>query len=43
MNQVLTWEEGMKLFLDCEFTQLTREAKLVSLALVSEASQEFYV
>lgn len=43
MNQVLTWEEGMKLFLDCEFTQLTRDAKLVSLALVSEASHEFYV
>ena len=33
----------MKLFLDCEFTQLTRDAKLVSLALVSEASHEFYV
>lgn len=43
MNQVLTWEEGMKLFLDCEFTQLTRDAKLVSLALVSDASHEFYV
>lgn len=33
----------MKLFLDCEFTQLNRETKLISLALVSEAGDEFYV
>lgn len=33
----------MKLFLDCEFTQLNQNAKLISLALVSEASDEFYV
>ena len=33
----------MKLFLDCEFTQLKRDTKLISLALVSEAVDEFYV
>ncbi|MHA6181627.1 3'-5' exonuclease family protein [Pseudomonas mohnii] len=33
----------MKLFLDCEFTQLNQNSKLISLALVSEASDEFYV
>lgn len=33
----------MKLFLDCEFTQLNQDTKLISLALVSEASDEFYV
>ena len=33
----------MKLFLDCEFTQLNRDTKLISLALVSEAGDEFYV
>lgn len=33
----------MKLFLDCEFTQLNRDRKLISLALVSEAGHEFYV
>lgn len=33
----------MKLFLDCEFTQLNREAKLISLALVPEVGEEFYV
>ena len=43
MNQVLTGEEGMKVFLDCEFTQLNRDTKLISLALVSEAGHEFYV
>ena len=42
-NQVLTREEGMKLFLDCEFTQLNRDTKLISLALVSEACHEYYV
>lgn len=33
----------MKLFLDCEFTQLDQDTKLISLALVSEAGDEFYV
>lgn len=33
----------MKLFVDCEFTQLNQDTKLISLALVSEAGDEFYV
>lgn len=33
----------MKLYLDCEFTQLSSEAKLISLALVAENGREFYV
>ncbi|KPN94107.1 3'-5' exoribonuclease [Pseudomonas nunensis] len=33
----------MKIFLDCEFTQLNRDSKLISLALVSESGKEFYV
>lgn len=33
----------MKLFLDCEFTQLKQSTKLISLALVSEGGDEFYV
>ena len=33
----------MKLFLDCEFTQLSTQAKLISLALVAEDGREFYV
>lgn len=33
----------MRLFLDCEFTQLSKQAKLISLALVSEDGREFYV
>lgn len=33
----------MRLFLDCEFTQLTAQAKLISLALVAEDGREFYV
>jgi hypothetical protein len=33
----------MKLFLDCEFTQLNRDTKLISLALVSETGDEYYV
>ncbi|WBM44894.1 3'-5' exoribonuclease [Pseudomonas putida] len=33
----------MKLFLDCEFTQLTTQAKLISLALVGQDGREFYV
>lgn len=33
----------MKLFMDCEFTQLNQNTKLISLALVSEAGDEFYV
>lgn len=33
----------MKIFLDCEFTQLNQDSKLISLALVSESGAEFYV
>lgn len=33
----------MKIFLDCEFTQLNQGSKLISLALVSESGEEFYV
>lgn len=33
----------MRLFLDCEFTQLSTAAKLISLALVAESGREFYV
>jgi hypothetical protein len=33
----------MWLFLDCEFTQLSAAAKLISLALVAENGREFYV
>lgn len=33
----------MKLFLDTEFTGLHRDAKLISLALVAETGEEFYV
>ncbi|MNE28231.1 3'-5' exoribonuclease [compost metagenome] len=33
----------MKLFLDCEFTQLNQESKLISLALVAETGEAFYV
>ena len=33
----------MKLFLDIEFTRLNRDAKLISLALVAETGEEFYV
>lgn len=33
----------MKIFLDCEFTQLNQDSKLISLALVSESDDEFYV
>lgn len=33
----------MKLFLDCEFTQLNKDTKLISLALVSEVGDEYYV
>lgn len=33
----------MRLFLDCEFTQLSQQAKLISLALVAENGREFYV
>lgn len=32
-----------RLFLDCEFTELTSQAKLISLALVAEDGREFYV
>jgi hypothetical protein len=33
----------LKIFLDCEFTQLNQCSKLISLALVAESGQEFYV
>lgn len=33
----------MRLFLDCEFTRLNADAKLVSLAMVAEDGREFYV
>ncbi|MFK4231647.1 3'-5' exonuclease family protein [Pseudomonas guariconensis] len=33
----------MRLFLDCEFTQLNAQAKLISSALVAEDGKEFYV
>ncbi|MGV8864229.1 MAG: hypothetical protein ACOH2T_24070 [Pseudomonas sp.] len=33
----------MKLFLDCEFTQLNKDTKLISLALVALTGEEFYV
>jgi len=33
----------LKLFLDCEFSQLNKDARLVSFALVAESGQEFYV
>ena len=33
----------MRLFLDCEFTKLSAQAKLISLALVAEDGREFYV
>ncbi|VVO74550.1 3'-5' exoribonuclease domain-containing protein [Pseudomonas fluorescens] len=33
----------MKIFLDCEFTQLNKYSKLISLALVSESGDEFYI
>jgi hypothetical protein len=33
----------VKLFLDCEFSQLNQDTKLISLALVSEAGHEYYV
>lgn len=33
----------MRLFLDCEFTQLSAAPKLISLALVVEDGREFYV
>lgn len=33
----------MRLFLDCEFTQLSNHAELISLALVADNGLEFYV
>lgn len=33
----------MRLYLDCEFTELSAAAKLISLALVAEDGREFYV
>jgi len=34
---------ALKIFLDCEFTQLNQYSTLISLALVSESEDEFYV
>jgi hypothetical protein len=42
-DEIKHGEEGVKLFLDCEFTQLNQDTKLISMALVSEAGDEFYV
>lgn len=36
-------DKALKIFLDCEFTQLNQDSKLISLALVSESGKEFYV
>lgn len=33
----------MRVYLDCEFTELSAAAKLISLALVAEDGREFYV
>ncbi|EPM52134.1 hypothetical protein A249_02065 [Pseudomonas syringae pv. actinidiae ICMP 18804] len=33
----------MRLYLDCEFTELSAAAKLISLALVGPDGREFYV
>lgn len=33
----------MRLFLDTEYTELSLQAKLISLALVSHDGREFYV
>lgn len=33
----------MKILLDCELTQLNQDSKLISLALVAESGEEFYV
>lgn len=46
IDTVATHETGItgtKLYLDCEFTQLSPAAKLISLALVAEDGREFYV
>ena len=36
-------DKALKIFLDCEFTQLNPDSKLISLAMVSESGKEFYV
>lgn len=43
MRYALCRGRKLKLFLDCEFTRLNKDTKLISLALVAETSQEFYV
>lgn len=40
---VIVRMESMKVFLDTEFTGLHRDAKLISIALVAETGEEFYV
>lgn len=34
---------GDEAFLDCEFTRLNQDTKLISLALVPEAGHEYYI
>lgn len=41
--KVVEGDRTLKIFLDCEFTQLNQASKLISLALVSESGEEFYV
>jgi hypothetical protein len=36
-------KDGHGAFLDCEFTQLNQNTKVISLDLVSEVDDEFYV
>lgn len=36
-------DRSLKIFLDCEFTRLSQDSKLISLALVSQSGEEFYV
>lgn len=36
-------DRSLRIFLDCEFTQLNQDSKLISLALVTESGEEFYV
>jgi hypothetical protein len=42
-TRIVEKERALKVFLDCEFTQLNQYSKLISVALVSESDEEFYV
>lgn len=42
-TRIVEKERALKVFLDCEFTQLNQDSKLISLAQVSESGEEFYV